>query len=241
MSQIDPRILSQLAAFDGQVHQHRAAIASGRAREAHLEQLRLEYAGEAKEKKTRLEELEAANAALQKEIEEFQRQIKQHSGRLDQIQDTREYNALNDEIRYLRRQIENKEESILANMELIEKSQAEWESASKELDDKATEIKQEIEKIRSERAQHEQAMVDAKKALAQYLEQVDKRTVGWYQRRAQRQDRPVVWMEKDACTACHARLTPQEQLEVKNGNTLVQCQNCGRVVVASLTQDSTVS
>lgn len=242
MSQIDPRILSQLAHFDGQVHQHRSAIASGKTREAMLEQQRREYAGEAQEKKTRLSELEETNKVLQKEIEELQRQIKQHSGRLHDVQDNREYTALNDEVRYLRRQIENKEETILTNMELVEKSQAQWDSASSELEAKAAEIKAELERIRAERLQSAQAMEQAKKDLELYLDKLDVRTVTWYQRRAQRQDQPVVWMNKDACGACHARLTPQMQLEVKNGTSLVTCQSCGRIVVASLEQiNSSVS
>lgn len=242
MSQIDPRILSQLAHFDGQVHQHRSAIASGKARELHLDQLRREYAGEAQEKKNRLGELEAVNAGLQKEIEELYRQIKQHSQRLDQIQDNREYAALNDEVRYLRRQIENKEETILANMELVEKQQTQWQSASTELDDKAAEIKREIEKIRAERQASLQAMQDAQKALTLYLDKLDVRTVTWYQRRAARQEQPVVWMNKDACGSCHVRLTPQAQLEVKAGKVLVTCQNCGRIIVPSQEQlNSTVS
>lgn len=242
MSQIDPRILSQLAHFDGQVHQHRSAIASGKARQVHLDQLRREYAGEAQEKKNRLGELEAVNAGLQKEIEELYRQIKQHSQRLDQIQDNREYAALNDEVRYLRRQIENREETILANMELVEKQQAQWQSASTELDEKATDIKREIEKIRAERQASLQAMQDAQKALTLYLDKLDVRTVTWYQRRAARQEQPVVWMNKDSCGSCHVRLTPQAQLEVKAGKVLVTCQNCGRIIVPSQEQlNSTVS
>lgn len=240
-NKIDPRILSQIAHLDGQVHQHRSAIAAGRKREADLEQLRTEYAAEAKMKQKKVDELETANKALEKEIEDLQGQAKKHSGRLSEIQDTREYRALNDEVRYLRRQAENKEEVVLANMDLIEKAKTEYDSAHGDFESKAKEIVDEIEAIQKERGERETAMGDAAKALDQFLDQAGDMVARWWRRRADRMPLPVVWAAKDACGFCHHKLTPQKALEVAQGKNQVVCDTCGRIVVAALHEGTTVN
>lgn len=238
---VDPRTLSHIAHLDGQVHRHRSAIAAGRRREADLEQLRTEYAAEAMGKKSRLAELEEANKVLEKEIEEVNRQAKMHNNRLNEIQDTREWRALNDEVRYLRRQVENKEETVLANMELIEKAKAEFGEANSDFEAKTKEVAAEIAAIRSERAERETAMADAAKNLQQFLTQSGDAVARWYTRRAERMPLPVVWASKDACGFCQHKLTPQKALEVAQGKAQVTCDTCGRIVVAALHEDSTVS
>ena len=240
-TKIDPRILSQVAHLDGQVHRHRSALAAGRKREADLEQLRNEYAAEAKTKQKRLDELETANKALEAEIEEINRQAKKHNGRLSEIQDSREYRALNEEVRYLRRQVENKEETMLANMELIEKAKAEYGSAHEDFEAKSKAVADEIEQIRTERGERETAMADAAKALDHYLDQTGDPLARWWRRRAARMPLPVVWATKDACGFCHHKLTPQKALEVKQGRNQVTCDTCARIVVAAVDENTTVS
>jgi predicted nucleic acid-binding Zn-ribbon protein len=238
---IDPRILSQLAHYDGEVHRHRAAIASGKRREVELRQLRVEYAAGAQEAKARLAELQAANMALQAEVDDFNDKTKRYSGRLNEIQDQREWRALNDEIRYLRRQVENREEQMLANLELIDKAEAEWKAAHEEFEAKEQQINNERNKILAERDMHHKHMATAAAALEEYLKNTDNRTVSYYRRRAARQNLPVVWMEKGACSSCHALLTAQSQLEISQGRSLVTCQTCGRVIVAPINENHGVS
>lgn len=238
---IDPRILSQLAQFDGEVHSHRAAIASGRRREIDLRQLRVEYAAEAEEARNRLEVLQAKNKALEVEVDEFNVRVKKYSGRLNEIQDQREWRALNDEVRYLLRQVESREETMLVNLELIEKAEAEWKSRHEEFETREQDISNERDKILAERDMHEKHMATAAAALEDYLKNTDDKAVSYYRRRASRQDLPVVWMEKGACSSCHARLTAQMQLEISQSRSLVVCQTCGRVIVAPIHQNHSVS
>lgn len=238
---IDPRILSQLAQYDGEVHHHRAAIASGRQREIDLKQLRVEIAAEAQEAKGRVDALKEQNRALEAEVDEFHQRAKKYSGRLNEIQDQREWRALNDEVRYLHRQIEGREEQMLANLELIEKAEAEWKTAHEAFEKRSEEIANERNKILAERDMHRKHMATAAAALEEYLKRTDDQTVSYYRRRAKRQDLPVVWMEKGACSSCHALLTEQMQLEIAQGLRLVTCQTCGRIIVAPTTENHSVS
>jgi predicted nucleic acid-binding Zn-ribbon protein len=238
---IDPRILSQLAQFDSEVHNHRAAIASGKRRESVLKQLRVEHAAEAQEARSRLEALQAKNKVLEAEVEEFNVRVKKYSGRLNEIQDQREWRALNDEVRYLLRQVENREEQMLVNLELIEKAEVEWKSLHEEFEVRELEINNERNKILAERDMHQKHMATAAGALEDYLKNTDDKAVSYFRRRASRQDLPVVWMEKGACSSCHARLTAQMQMEISQGRSLVVCQTCGRVIVAPTAPNHSVS
>lgn len=238
---IDPRILSQLAHYDGEVHRHRAAIASGRRRESDIMQLRVEYAADAQEAKARVDELKGKNNVLQAEVDELNVRARKYSGRLNEIQDQREWRALNDEVRYLLRQVESREETMLATLELIEKAEAAWKAAHEEFETREQSINNERNKILAERDMHGKAMSTAGAALEDYLKDTDDKTVGYYRRRAARQDLPVVWMEKGACSSCHASLTKQMQLEVSGSHRLVTCQTCGRIIVAPTKQNHSVS
>lgn len=238
---IDPRILSQLAHYDGEVHRHRASIESGKKREIELRQLRVEYAAEAQEAKGRVEDLKEKNKALQAEVDEFHTRVKKYSGRLNEIQDQREWRALNDEVRYLLRQVENREETMLANMELIEKAEAEWKASHEVFETKEESITNERNKILAERDMHHKQMAGAAGALEDYLKDTDDKTVAYYRRRAARQDLPVVWMDKGACSSCHAGLPAQMQIEIAEAKSLVVCQTCGRVIVAATPDPHSVS
>ncbi len=239
-SSVDPRVLSNLASFDHDVTEHRVAIGSGRQREKLLEQTKIELAAQSEERRHEVEELRSTNRKLEAEIEDLKSQAKLHHGRLNEIQDTREYRALNEEVRYLRQQAENKEEQVLANLEVIEAAEDEWQKAKVALESKLAETEAEMERIVRERTEHEAELQRAESALEQYLTQVDEATVRFYRRRVARQQQPVVWMDKGACGSCHTKLTAQGRIEVLNAKKLVICGTCGRVVVAPLVQDSEV-
>ena len=48
-------------------------------------------------------------------------------------------------------------------------------------------------------------------------------------------------MEKGACSVCHALLTAQSQLEISQARSLVTCQTCGRIIVAPVNENHSVS
>jgi uncharacterized protein len=237
---IDPRALSNLASFDHEVFEHRLAIGSGRRREKILGDAKVELAAESQVRKQVVDDLTSANRKLEAEIDDLKSQAKRHNRRLDEIQDTREYRALNEEVRYLRRQAEGKEEEVLANLERIEEAEAEWKESKNSFESKLAETNSAVAKIAEERSEHEAELSRAEKALEQYLTQVGEATVSFYRRRVSRQQQPVVWMVKGACGSCHTKLTPQGRLEVLSAKKLVTCGTCGRVVVAPLAEDSEV-
>jgi len=231
---IDPRILSQLAAHDYKVEECKQALASHQKRLKFLEELEREYAGETAEAKARLDGLKLSIRQSELEVAEWRRQIKVHQGHLNEITDSREYRALNEEIRYLQRQIEEKEESTLTVMEEAEKAEKTLAESQKALSDKREEIAVEREDIARDMAKQKERLSRLKIARDAFYAEVPPTVRNYYERRGRRQSMPVVWMaEGGSCSHCHSRLTPQARLEVTTAKKIVVCESCGRVIVAA--------
>ena len=101
MNSVDPRILSQLSAHDFKVEECRQAINAMDKRRETLAVLEREYAAETSQAKARLDELKLQIRRAELEVADLHHQSKVHQGHLNEITDSREYRALNEEIRYI--------------------------------------------------------------------------------------------------------------------------------------------
>jgi predicted nucleic acid-binding Zn-ribbon protein len=223
-----------LAAYDQRIHECRLALAAGRRKEVALDEVEAEYAADRDMAKKRRMEQVLQIRKLEGEIEDLKRQVKTHNHRLNEISDTREYRALGDEIRYLQRQIQGKEEETLALMEEAEKLQSQADESDDQLQTKKSEGEDQRAKIEDDRARLESNLEEATEQLEKFLTTIPESTLRFYKRKAARQEMPVVWAHEDACGYCLHRLTPQARLEVRQAKGLVVCESCGRIVVAPL-------
>ncbi len=231
---IDPRILSQLAAHDYKVEECKQALASHQKRLKTLDELEREYAGEVAEAKAHRDELKMAVHQAELEVAEWRRQTKVHQGHLNEIADSRAWRALNEEIRYLQRQIDEKEESTLTVMEEAEKAEKTLSQAQEVLRAKREEIEAERGQIQVDMEKLRERLARFETAREAFYAEVPPVIRSYYERRGRRQSMPVVWMaEGGSCSYCHSRLTPQAQLEVTTAKKLVVCESCGRVIVAA--------
>jgi predicted nucleic acid-binding Zn-ribbon protein len=231
ISGVDPRTFVDLVLHDRQIHELTQNISAGQRRRKDLELLLQEHATTRNETKAKVDEVQSEIRRLEREIEEHKRQAKTHSSRLNEISDTREYRALNDEVRYLTRKVGDNEEAILEHMETAEKFGAEYETAQGELDVKTTEINDEIRQIEADGAERKTRLGDAEKTRDQLLAQLPPAAQTLYARRSKRIQMPIVWIRDGACGYCHHKLTPQNAIEVLNRKILVECESCGRHIV----------
>ncbi len=234
MSTIDPRILSQIAAHDFEVEECKLALSGLAKREKTLTELEHEYASDAAEAKARHDEFKLQLRQYELDVAEFRRQAKVHLGHLDQITDSREYRALNEEIRYIERQISDKEELALAVMEEAEKAEKLREESQQILTDKRLEFLGQRGEMAQQVKQQKEKMRQREAAKESFYASIPESVRAYYDRRGKRQSMPVVWLwESNACGYCHHRLTPQRRLEVMRSEGLVICESCGRVIVAA--------
>jgi predicted nucleic acid-binding Zn-ribbon protein len=228
---LDPRHLVELVVCDRKIHELQLMLRGGRRREAELEKELTETRGQAGEAQRKLEEVAAEIRKYEREIEDYRRQTKTHSSRLNEISDSREYRALNDEIRYLLRQVQEREEAILALLEAQEKQSAEFETSKGSLAAKTAAIAAEKERIDQERAQQTEQLTVEQAARNELLKTLPESASSYYVRRSKRIEMPLVWLREGACGFCLHKLPPQKAIEVRDGRTLVECESCGRVIV----------
>jgi predicted nucleic acid-binding Zn-ribbon protein len=50
--------------------------------------------------------------------------------------------------------------------------------------------------------------------------------------RRAKKGKAVVPVRRGACGGCHARVTPQKQLELRQNQKLFTCEHCGRILVS---------
>lgn len=165
-------------------------------------------------------------------IEQHQEQVGKYNGQLNAIRKNEEYQALLHEIDALRKQINLKEERILAIMEELETAQARLEEDRKRIERELKDIDAECAEIDAELAD---AVKDREALQAQgtpLLAQIDKALVSMYHRiRANKKTgAAAVPLNNEVCGGCHMYLRPQIVNEVMAGETIHTCQHCGRLL-----------
>jgi hypothetical protein len=89
-----------------------------------------------------------------------------------------------------------------------------------DLEEKSKTLQTQLEQFKSERAQ-----------LAQNIEED---VMERYERLfASKGDAAVVAVEHGVCTGCHMKVTTATVVQVKSGNEIVSCEQCGRILYAA--------
>lgn len=165
-------------------------------------------------------------------IEQNQEQIAKYNGQLNAIKKNEEYQALLHEIDTLKKQINLKEERILAIMEELETAQARLEEDRKRIERELKEIDAECLAVDRELAEAVKSREALQAQGTPLVDQIDKALVRLYQRiRANKKTgAAAVPLNNEVCGGCHMYLRPQIVNEVMAGETIHTCQHCGRLL-----------
>jgi predicted nucleic acid-binding Zn-ribbon protein len=229
---VDPTVLSRLVAFDRKVDELQRSLDAGRRKLTELEAQESGAGAELDAAKGRVTEAKLSVRKSELEIADLKRQAALHKGHLNEIADAREWRALNEEIRYIQRQIEEREEQTLTAMEMAEKAEGGLSGVASAIEARRQELADAKQVVVAERARVQAALEQAIAERQAFVASVPAVTLRWYERQARRFPMPVVWLWEGACSFCHKRLTPQAQIEVKRMQALITCEGCGRIVVA---------
>lgn len=183
-------------------------------------------------KKSQSEELEKNRRSLERELEDINADLQKHQDRLNEITTNKEYDAVQHEIEALQVRKGEHETLVLETIESIE------DITSKLEDDQS--FYEEMEKERNERIEE----------LTGKLNSVEENVKGWEEKRSAIEPhverRPlnlynrirkvvkggvaIVAVQKNSCGGCFRQLAPQRLVEARRGDTLMRCENCGRIL-----------
>lgn len=184
------------------------------------------------ETKTRLEENRKDQKLKELEIKSNNDQITKYKNQLLAAQSNKEYKALNSEVAHLENQnsliddvilqLMEDESSIKAQLEEELKIQANAKAELKANEDSLNlEIKEVEKEIKKFRDQRNNLAKDLPRALVKRYAALIKN----------RNRKAVVFNNGNKCGGCGYVLRPQVMIELQKGDEIINCENCGRMLV----------
>jgi predicted nucleic acid-binding Zn-ribbon protein len=164
-------------------------------------------------------------ATLNQELAKFQKQMQE-------IKTNKEYDALTNEIVNRKLKISSTEEEILKILtniddlkEKIKGYKQKLEEVNKNNTAQLAYLKEELnsieDKVRIKQGERKNLTV-----------RIDKRLLSIYERvKKGRGDQVVVTIKKRACTGCYKGIPPQKIQEIRKGEHIFTCDNCGRILI----------
>ena len=190
--------------------------------------------------KTRISKTEAEMTDIRTKISEMKgkielanSQLATYREQLDNVRNNREYDLLNKEIEFQTLEMELCNKRI-REAQTQEKSREEYMSKSKdelegrmqdldvkknELDEIVAETKADEEKLR-EKAKNLETTIEPR--LLQSFKRIRKNC---------RNGLGIVYVQRDACGGCFAKIPPQRQLDVRMRKKVIVCEYCGRILI----------
>ncbi|MCD8235565.1 MAG: C4-type zinc ribbon domain-containing protein [Prevotellaceae bacterium] len=170
---------------------------------------------------------------LKTKIELANEKLVGYKGQLDNVRNNREYDLLNKEIEFQTLEIElcnkrireaeaaekTKEELVEKSRQTLEERSLDLEVKKNELDEIVAETKAEEEKLR-EKAKNLELSIEPR--LLMSFKRIRKNS---------RNGLGIVYVQRDACGGCFAKIPPQRQLDVRMRKKIIVCEYCGRILI----------
>ncbi|MBQ0047966.1 MAG: hypothetical protein KBT33_10780 [Prevotellaceae bacterium] len=190
--------------------------------------------------KTRIEKIQGEIAdcrqktsELSGNIEIAEQKLSTYRQQLDNVRNNREYDLLNKEIEFQSLEIElcqkriresrnmqaNKEEALARNQADLEERLQDLDVKKNELDEIIAETKADEEKLR-EKAKNLESLIEPR--LLMGFRRIRKNS---------RNGLGIVYVQRDACGGCFAKIPPQRQLDVRIRKKIIFCEYCGRILI----------
>ena len=171
---------------------------------------------------------------LETEIQAERELLSKKEKRLLETKTNKEYNAVQSEIEQARARIdslETEEIEILGRLDTLEPKIAETRLKIEEVTavntKRVEELKSSLDSVETDREKLE-------RERSRILKDVNKRLLAVYSRlRKGRKGLAIATVNKTkfSCGGCFKHLPPQKVMEIRRGNTLINCENCGRILV----------
>jgi len=227
------KILTELQAVDSRIDRYREKQEKLPAQLAAAER-RVASAEEAlKEAKDRVKEQEAGRKKLELDVEGMRSEVDKLNQQLLQVKTNKEYQALQKEIETHSKKIFAHEDDVLEMMETIEQLQNEAKEAQKELEESVRDLDDQREEIQKELKQVETAVADDVVRREEIANRVDGALLARYEKvRSGKGGIGIAKadLEEATCTMCHMDIRPQLLTELKQGDRVVICETCSRLL-----------
>ncbi|MDX2151621.1 MAG: C4-type zinc ribbon domain-containing protein [Bryobacteraceae bacterium] len=221
LQSLDQRIL-ELEREVAQLPKHIAQIE--RTLESHIRRLEADRAalsGNQKERK-----------AKDGDIQAQQQKISKLRDQMMSAKTNEQYRAFQNEIEYCEKEIRRAEDRILELMGESEPLDKAVKLAEEALNKEKAQVEKEKAEARERTAVDEKQLAEYKGQRQEALAQLSKPMAASYARIRKKWNSPITTADatEGRCTACHMMLRPQFFQELRQGDKLMFCESCGRLV-----------
>jgi len=190
--------------------------------------------------KTRMGKAEGELAEVRARINDYRgkidvanSQLATYREQMDNVRNNREYDLLNKEIEFQTLEVElcNKrirEAQVLEkeSQAVLDKSKADLEGRQQDLEVKKNELDEIIAETKSDEEKLREKAKNLETTIEPRLLQSFKRI-----RKNSRNGLGIVYVQRDACGGCFAKIPPQRQLDVRMRKKVIVCEYCGRILI----------
>jgi predicted nucleic acid-binding Zn-ribbon protein len=197
---------------------------------AAMEQKLKALQNQANDARQRQRAAEVEQSRLETEIRSKREQIVKYETQKLQTRKNEEYQALNNSIEHVKKEISGIEDRQLELMETLEALKPEVAASDKAAADAATLVKNQLQDLETKKTNLESQLSELEATRPRYVEGLDEDLVDIYQRLFQNKGEAVVGLRSEICSGCHMKVIASTSAQVKAGRSIVHCEQCNRIL-----------
>jgi len=186
---------------------------------AHLEKVRIAAKGD-----------EANRKKFEASIKDLQGKISKYRDQSLDVKTNDQYKALLHEIQFAEQEIRLNEDRILEVMVNVDAREKDVKAAEAELKAETAEIEKEKEEARKVTAEDQKKLAEWNAKRDALRHEISEDTLRQYERVAKFRGSGLAEVRAQKCMGCQVMLRPQTYNEVKNGEKVMACESCQRIV-----------
>ncbi len=185
-----------------------------------------------------LQEMEAEKTEAEKlqrhserEIDSAKVNLKAHEERFAMVTTNKEYDALQMEIEACKTNLSEHESQMLGALETIQNLEEQIEAEKGSFEEIRQAQQERIDELQGQLDSMQEQVDGVEARRRKVAKSIEKSMLAIYERRRGPRSKRVAAVHKGSCGACHHQMPPQRRSEVRRGEKMLDCENCGAIMV----------
>ena len=181
--------------------------------------------------KQRLIEAELEHRRASAELADYQEKQKKYQAQLRNVQSSREYSAVLNEMDGVEKQLRATEDKVLTLEEELETSRADLQKREAALPKETEEHEEKMKDWRAVQRQINEELQSARAEIKDLEARIRPRELSEFHRLIEKKGGlAVVRVISASCSACHVKVRPAAMQSLKAGAEIIYCDSCRRIL-----------